>query len=79
MPIIPPFKENGLFVTDVAEKAQIFNDYFILQCTTIENGSEISQYIPGDLSMIGNFEIFGDKILNTILIQTKLMVGMRLQ
>ena len=30
VPIIPPLLENGLFVTDFAEKAQIFNDYFIL-------------------------------------------------
>ena len=41
MPIIPPLLENGLFVTDFTEKAQIFNDYFILQCTTIDTGSEI--------------------------------------
>ena len=41
IPMIPPLLENGLFVTDLTEKAQIFNDYFILQCTTIDTGSEI--------------------------------------
>ena len=45
IPMIPPLLENGVFVTDFTEKAQIFNDYFILQCTTIDTGSEI----PRDL------------------------------
>ena len=31
MPIMPPLLENGLFITDFTEKAQIFNDYFLLQ------------------------------------------------
>ena len=31
IPIIPLLLENGLFVTDFTEKAQLFNDYFILQ------------------------------------------------
>ena len=43
IPMIPPLLENGLFVTNLTEKAQIFNDYFILQCTTIDTGSEIPQ------------------------------------
>ena len=48
IPIIPPPLENGLFITDFTEKAQLFNDYFILQCTTIDTGSdllEIFQYL----------------------------------
>ena len=40
IPIIPPLLENGQFVTDFTEKAQLFNDYFILQCTTIDTGNE---------------------------------------
>ena len=28
IPIIPPLLENGLFVTDFTEKAQLFNDFF---------------------------------------------------
>ena len=46
IPIIPPLLENGLFVTDFTEKAQLFNDYFILQCTTIDTGSEIPHDMP---------------------------------
>ena len=40
--MIPPLLKNGLFVTHFADNAQIFNDYFILQCTTIDTGSDIS-------------------------------------
>ena len=29
IPIIPPLLEDGIFITNFAEKAQIFNDYFI--------------------------------------------------
>ena len=43
---IPPLLENGLFVTNFTEKAPIFNDYFILQCTTIDIGSEIPHDAP---------------------------------
>ena len=41
IPIIPPLLENGIFVTDLTKKAQLFNNLFILQCTTIDTGSEI--------------------------------------
>ena len=66
IPIIPPLLENGLFITDFTEKAQIFNDYFILQCTTIDTGSEIPQDAPTPLTLINNFTISEEKILNVI-------------
>ena len=44
IPVIPPLLENGLFVTDSTQKAQLFNDHFIRQCTTIENGSKIPDH-----------------------------------
>ena len=64
IPIIPPLLENGLFVTDFTEKAQIFNDYFILQCTTIDTGSEIPQDAAVPTSLISEFLVSDDKILN---------------
>ena len=64
--MIPPLLENGLFVTDFAEKAQIFNDYFILQCTTIDTGSEIPQDAPVTTNLITDFVISEEKILNII-------------
>ena len=66
IPRIPPLLENGLFVTDFAEKAQIFNDYFILQCTTIDTGSEIPQDTPITTALISDFVISEEKILNII-------------
>ena len=66
IPIIPPLLENGLFITDFTEKAQIFNDYFILQCTTVDTGSEIPQYVPAASTLINDFAISDQKILNII-------------
>ena len=66
IPMIPPILENGLFVTDFAEKAQIFNDYFILQCTTINTGSDIPQDTPVTTTLISGFVISDEKILNII-------------
>ena len=66
IPIIPPLLENGLFVTDFTEKAKIFNDYFILQCSTIETGSELPDDVPIPIARIDDFEISDEKILNII-------------
>ena len=66
IPLIPPLLENGLFVTDFAEKAQIFNDYFIHQCTTIDTGSELPQDGPVTTTPITDFVISEEKILNII-------------
>ena len=66
IPIVPPLLENGVFITDFAEKGQIFNDYFILQCSTIENSSQIPQDSPEASSMICDCEISEEKILNVI-------------
>ena len=65
-PIIPPLLENRLFVTDFTEKAQLFNDHFILQCTTIDTGGEIPQHIPLAASLINDFIISDEKILKII-------------
>ena len=66
IPIIPPLLEDGLFVTDFTQKAQLFNDYFILQCTTIDTGSEIPENIPVTCTLINDFAISDEKILQII-------------
>ena len=66
IPIIPPLLENELFITDFTEKAQLFNEYFILQCTTIDTGSQIPQHDPVTTSLIDGFAISEEKILNII-------------
>ena len=62
--IIPALLENGLFITDFSEKAQILNEYFILQCTAIDTGSELPQDTPPPTSLISDFPISDEKILN---------------
>ena len=64
--MIPPLLENGLFVTGLTEKAQTFNDCFILQCTTIDTGSEIAQDTRVTATRISDFVISDEKILNII-------------
>ena len=44
IPIKPSLLENGFFVTDFTEKAQIFDGNFLLQSTTIETGSVPPQF-----------------------------------
>ena len=66
IPEIPPLLENDIFVLDFASKAQIFNDYFILQCTTLDTGSEIPSDISVTATQLRDFVISDDKILKII-------------
>ena len=66
IPIIQPLLESGLFITDFTEKAQFFNDHFILQYTTIDTGSEIPQDTPEKSTLIEDFCISEEKILKII-------------
>ena len=66
IPIIPPLLENGLFISNIAEKAQLFNDYFILQCTTIDTGNEIPLETQRNHILINDFVISDEKILKII-------------
>ena len=50
----------------VSEKAQLFNNYFILQCTTIDTGSVIPEHNPLNSTLIDTFVISEEKILNII-------------
>ena len=64
--MIPHLLENELFAADFTEKAQIFNDIFMLQCTIIDTCSEIPQDIPLTTTLISDFAITEEKILNII-------------
>ena len=66
IPIIPPLLENGLFITGFTEKAKIFNDYFVLQCTTINTGSVTPPNMPAPSSLISDFPTSNEEILNII-------------
>ena len=53
-------------MTDFTEKAQLFSDYFILQCTTIDTGSAIPENIPVTFTLKNTFAISEEKILQII-------------
>ena len=66
IPEIPLLLQNDIFILDFASKAQIFNDYFILQCTTLDTGSEIPCDLPEKMSQLTEFAISEEKILKII-------------
>ena len=66
IPLIPPLLENGKFVFDSENKGQILNDYFILQCTTLDTGSEIPNATPLDVPVLTGLQISDEKILGVI-------------
>ena len=66
IPIIPPLIEKDILVLDFAAKAEIFNDYFIQQCTTIDTGSELPSTSIPNTSLLNGFSISDEKILNII-------------
>ena len=47
-------------------KAQIFNDYFILQCSTLHTGSEIPQNSTVNVAKLSSISITDDEILEII-------------
>ena len=51
---------------DFAEKAQIFNDYFLLQFTPLDTGSEIPSDVNETTSTIQDFLISDERMLNII-------------
>ena len=65
-PEIPPLLENDTFVLELKSKAQIFNDYFILQCSTLHTGSEIPQNSTVNVAKLSSISITDDEILEII-------------
>ena len=58
--------ENDKFVLDYLAKAEIFNDYFVLQCTSLDTGSEIPRDVPLCAPLLSTFDISDEKILRII-------------
>ena len=77
IPVITPLLENGLFVTDLIEKAQIFNDCFILQCTSIDTGNEIPQATPVTKNPMVILSSLRKRYSMSNIIRSTHMVGMK--
>ena len=65
-PEIPPLLENDTFVLELKTKAQIFNDYLILQCSNVSRGSVIPQNSTFNVAKLSSISITDDKTLDII-------------
>ena len=64
---IPPLLEDDKFVTDMKTKADIFNNFFAEQCTTLKNDSKLpSNQIYLTQSRLGSLNFNEDEILKII-------------
>ena len=64
---IPPLLENGLFVTNFQNKAEIFNNYFVQQCSLNMNDSVLPRsYITRCNNPLETNEIDAEKVLKRI-------------
>ena len=63
---IPPLLENGVFVTNIQVKADIFNVYFVEQCCTVATGSSLPRFVPKCSSNMDNIHIDRGKVLQLI-------------
>ena len=43
--IIPPILNNGVFITDIAQKCSLFNSYFQSQCTVVNTSSVLPPFV----------------------------------
>ena len=62
-PIIPSVLVNGELVSDFERKANLFNNYFASQCTSIENGSKLPNVSYKTEKILTSFETKDDDIL----------------
>ena len=63
---ISPLLENGIFVTNVHAKANVFNDVFVEQCCSLATGSTLPDCLPRCNKMLQNIAVEGDKVFKLI-------------
>ena len=65
-PIIPPVLVNGELLSDFEQKANLFNNYFVSQCTPIKNCSKRTKFSYRTERILTSFDINDDDILPVI-------------
>ena len=65
-PIIPSVFVNGELVSDLEQKANLFNNYFASQCTPIKNSSKLPNFSYKTEKILTSFDIKDDDILSII-------------
>ena len=63
---IPPLLENGIFVTNFQNKADIFNDLFVKQCSEMDNGSKLPLFRAKCMEALETVNINSAKVLQII-------------
>ena len=63
---MPPLLENGLFVTNLEQKATILHDYFVQQCSEIATGSTLPTSQRRSRVLLEDVDINREKVLNLI-------------
>ena len=59
---VPPLLENGVFITSFQTEANIFNNYFVEQCSLISNDSVLPSSVSRCNSSLSCVKITGEKI-----------------
>ena len=66
IPVIPPLQVNGELVTDFTQKANLFNDFFSKQCSTLDNDSSLPRLSYLTEHRISEVEFSEERILKII-------------
>ena len=63
---IPPLLENGLFVTNLEAKVNIFNEFFVQMCSETSTSSTLPSVTPKSQDRLEGLFINGEKVLRLI-------------
>ena len=63
---IPPIFPNGKTISNVADKANLFNDFFASQCTPLENSSTLPPFSVKTDKRLNTINFNGDDIISKI-------------
>ena len=63
---IPPIFANGKSISNVADKANLFNDFFASQCTPLENSSTLPPFSMKTDKRLNTINFNGDDIISII-------------
>ena len=67
IPCIPPLLHNGKFIMDFKEKAELFNDFFTMLCSLVNNNSELPSVLTKETcKLLSTVEFSTNDILKII-------------
>ena len=67
VPIIPPLYQNGNFIVDFHQKAELLNSFFAEQCSILHNSSKLpTNFAPWTDQSLTSINLSQDDILKLI-------------